>query len=399
VIRLAHFVEQGAAVGGVERYLGALLAAAPEGLDHQIVLHSGAACDFAGRWPVRTLPWCAGAAGPPRPATDLAATLAGLDAVCLFHFPPSVEILAAARRAGAPVALFCHDHRWWCASGSRYHRHLRRACAIRPSSVACALRYHAFGCGGLHPAPLVRGMARASAGRAALATADAVLAASSFMAAGAARYAASPTRVHLVPLPAPGAELPAAAPPTTAPPVILFASRLSPEKGADVLLRAFARMRESVWLELAGAGIVADATARAVAAHPRAERIRLLGHLDANAMAEAYSRAAVVVLPSVWPEPFGLVGVEGLASGKPVVATRVGGTADWAREELGVLSVPAGDAPALAAALDRIVTEPVWTRRAREAGAPWVRAHHSLAAHTAALLEALGPLGARRPRA
>jgi glycosyltransferase involved in cell wall biosynthesis len=238
---------------------------------------------------------------------------------------------------------------------------------------------------------MLHGLSRAAAGRRALVIADAVLTASTFMSDEAALHGADPARTRLVPLAIHLDKTPPAPPRADGPPVILFASRLTPEKGTALLLDAFAQMRRAATLELAGSGIAARATTRAVAAHPARERIRLLGHLDAAAMRAAYERASAVVVPSLWPEPFGMVGIEALAAGRPVVTTGVGGMADWARVDLGVLVVSPGHATALAAALDRVLSDPAWTARARTGGPPWVRTRHSIAAHTARLLEVLAP--------
>jgi glycosyltransferase involved in cell wall biosynthesis len=219
------------------------------------------------------------------------------------------------------------------------------------------------------------------------------------MATEAALHGAAPSRTHVAPLPSAYAARPPAPPPSLSPPTVLFASRLTPEKGVWTLLEAFGLMRTPAGLELAGAGIAAPAVARATAAHRCADRIRLLGHLEGAAMREAYARAAVVAVPSLWPEPFGLVGVEALASGRPVVTTGVGGITDWAQAELGVAVVAPGSAAALAAALDRVLAEPVWAARARDAGASWVQEHHSAAAHAARLREVLAPLTASRSAA
>lgn len=380
-MKLVHFVLSGAVGGGVERYLAELLVAPLPGLEHHVVLDHAGPCDFAGRWPVTPLAWSAEGRGPRADLRELTGALAGLGGVGLFHYPPTDRTLAAARRAGMRVAVFCHDHRWWCASASRYYARTRTICGIRATTVDCAARYHALRCGGLRPGPMVRGLGRAAAGRRALAAADAVLAASSFMVGEAVLHGADPTRTHLVPLATHLEDAPPASPRDGDPLVILFASRLTREKGVTLLLDAFARMHVRAELEIAGSGIAARATERAVAAHPARERIRLLGHLDGGGMRQAYARAAAVVVPSLWPEPFGLVGIEALAAGRPVVTTGVGGSADWARVDLGVLVVSPGDPEALAAALDRILSDPDWTMRARTAGAPWARGRHSIATH------------------
>jgi len=383
-------------VGGVERYLADLLGSGAGDLGHRVVLTAGTACAFAGPWPVTSQPWSAEGRHGAVDVAELAAAFASLDALCLFHYPPSDAALAAARHAGLPVALFCHDHRWWCASGSRYYARPARICGIRASTAACSLRYYPMRCGGLRPMPALRGLALASLGRETLAAAELVLTASTFMAAEAMRHGARAERTHVVPLPtafAGRAPLPA---PATAPPTLLFASRLTREKGAGLLLEAFRLMRQTAVLEIAGTGIAAAAVRRAVASHPRADRIRVLGPLDAAAMRDAYARASAVAVPSLWPEPFGLVGIEALAAGRPVVTTAVGGSSDWAREDLGVATVASGDAAALAAALDRVLAEPEWAARAREAGARWVGERHSVAAHVARLREVVGTVAPRK---
>jgi len=387
-MKLAHFVLSGAVVGGVERYLAALLAGPEPGLEHRVVLDQPGPCDFAGHWPVTVLAWSAEGSGLRAGVGAATKALDGIAEICLFHYPPSEATLTAAFRSGMRVAVFCHDHRWWCASSSRYYARTHTICGIRGSTAECALRYHAMRCGGLRVGPLLRGLSRAETGRHALAVADAVLTASSFMGAEAVLHGADPARTYLAPLPTRCEAVPPP-PSSEQPPVILFASRLTPEKGARLLLDAFARMGVTAQLELAGSGIAAKATERAVAAHPRRERIRLLGHLDDAGIRAAYGRASVVVAPSLWPEPFGLVGIEALAAGRPVVTTGVGGMADWARLDLGVIVVTPGHATALAEALDRALSDPEWTVRARTDGAPWVRTRHSVAAHAARLLEAL----------
>jgi glycosyltransferase involved in cell wall biosynthesis len=394
-MRLAHFVLSGAVVGGVERYLAELLAASDPTLEHRVVTDHAGSCDFSGRWPVTSLAWSAEGDGPRAGEGEATGVLAGLGGVCLFHYPPSGETLAAARRARMGVAIFCHDHRWWCASASRYYGRTRSICGIRGATGACALRYYALRCGGLRPGPMVRGLSRAAAGRRALAAADAVFTASSFMAAEAALHGASPARTQLAPLPT-HLESAAPAPPQAGePPVILCASRLTPEKGVGLLLDAFALMHVRARLELAGSGIGARATEHAVATHPARERIRLLGHLEDAAMRAAYARASAVAVPSLWPEPFGLVGIEALAAGRPVVTTGVGGIADWARTDLGVITAPPHAPAELAAALDRTLSDPSWAARAREAGSRWVRERHSIAAHVARLRDVLRPLSPR----
>jgi glycosyltransferase involved in cell wall biosynthesis len=59
------------------------------------------------------------------------------------------------------------------------------------------------------------------------------------------------------------------------------------------------------------------------------ERVSFAGWLNGRALDTEFERASVVVVPSRWPEPFGIVGIEAMAHRRPVVAFRVGGIPEW----------------------------------------------------------------------
>jgi len=392
-VRLLHFVQTGVPTGGVERYVATLLGADTPGMEHAVITHAAGPCPIAGTWPSATWPWRSSRV-PPLPIVP------GGDAghgVALFHGLPSAGAWHQVEERGMAAAVFCHGHEWWCPSGTRYFARIRRICTITATTTACGLRYHALGCGSLRPARVIEGFRRAAWGRSLLASADAVLVASALMLADALRHGAPAARSHLVPLPvawgdtvSAGAAYPG--PDCATPPIVLCASRLTPLKGIEELLRAFAAMRVPAQLVLAGSGNTEARLRRLAEAHPARDRIVFTGLLDATALRAAFARAAVVVVPSLWPEPFGLVGIEALAAGKPVVASGTGGMADWAMEHLGVLTAPPDDPAAFAAALDRSLAEPAWAERARGVGAPWVAERHGMPAHLRALASALARL-------
>jgi glycosyltransferase involved in cell wall biosynthesis len=107
----------------------------------------------------------------------------------------------------------------------------------------------------------------------------------------------------------------------------LFAGRLSPEKGLDLLLDAWSRHPDGALgpLRIAGDGEQRDL---AVAAAARRDDVTYLGRLDPAGTRAAVRAAAVAVVPSRWDEPFGLVVVEALANGRPVLGTAAGGIPD-----------------------------------------------------------------------
>jgi glycogen synthase len=147
-------------------------------------------------------------------------------------------------------------------------------------------------------------------------------------------------------------------------PTVACVGRVTPEKGTDVAYRAIAELRDRHGIEarlvVAGAG---DDDFR--------ERLRRLadelsiahlvddrGQLAWPAVKALLAEAHVTVVPSVWEEPAGLVCVEAALARVPVVASRVGGIPELLHDAEHALLCPPGDAPALADALARTLSEP-----------------------------------------
>jgi len=147
----------------------------------------------------------------------------------------------------------------------------------------------------------------------------------------------------------------------------LAAGRWTANKGFDVLIDAWGRSAPGTLAIVGGpppSGSALDVPGL-VAASPNAETIDLISEVDSINPLIAASH--VVVMPSTWDEPFGLVALEGMAAGRPVVASRVGGLAQFVSDEVGWLVDP-GDSAALAEVLDHITCDEVLQkgRRARE---------------------------------
>jgi spore coat protein SA len=154
-------------------------------------------------------------------------------------------------------------------------------------------------------------------------------------------------------------------------PVVLFAGRLVPEKGAHIFV-------EAMWLLLArgirargrligATGFGANNPATAYSRSLRKDappNIEFGGYRSAAALADEFRRADIFCSPSIWEEPFGLVNVEAMASGLPVVSTRGGGVPEVFAEGGGVL-VERGSATELAGALETLIRD---SARRREMG-------------------------------
>jgi len=155
-----------------------------------------------------------------------------------------------------------------------------------------------------------------------------------------------------------GVELPAEVGREAEPPEILYAGRLSPEKGVRELVAA----ADGLPLVVVGDGPLRDEVPGA------------LGFLPHDRLEERFARAAVVACPS-HREGFGVVCAEAMASGRPVVAGNVGGLRDLVvHEETGLLVEP-GDVAALRDALTRLLEDADLRRRFGEAGRARIAEH------------------------
>ncbi len=152
-------------------------------------------------------------------------------------------------------------------------------------------------------------------------------------------------------------------------PEILCLGRVTPEKGVDVAIRALARLRDAhgrdATLVVAGPeeGRHADELRALARELGVAARVRWLGQVPPERVAELLARAHALIVPSVWQEPFPLVTIEGALARVPLVASDVGGIAEGMHDEEHALLFPRADAEAAARALARTLGEPEATAR------------------------------------
>jgi spore coat protein SA len=142
----------------------------------------------------------------------------------------------------------------------------------------------------------------------------------------------------------------------------LFVGRLIPEKGAHILrdaMRLLRRRSIPMQARIVGsvgfaAGGVSSYLQELMRAPP--DNLAFEGYRCGAALAEIYREADVFCCPSVWNEPFGLVLVEAMATGVPVVASNVGGIPEVLADGGGILVLP-NDAQALADALESLTRD------------------------------------------
>lgn len=170
------------------------------------------------------------------------------------------------------------------------------------------------------------------------------------------------------------------------PPVVLFVGRVVPQKGFDLGLTAFARLRDAcpeARLVVAGDGISLPALVEQADALGVADAVELVGWCDPAAVRRQMARATMVVMPSRF-EPFGLVALEAGQARRPVVAFAVDGLVEAVEHDVSGLLVPPGDIEALADAMVRGATEAGLAERLGDGGHDPARVAADGDAHIAA---------------
>ncbi|MFN8091853.1 MAG: glycosyltransferase family 4 protein [Vicinamibacteria bacterium] len=290
-----------------------------------------------------------------------------------------------ARRGGAPVLRFFHDHRPFCLREHKYTAIGSRTCT-RPIGAGCYACLGFVNRSDRFPGITLRTLRALEAELAVSRRLDGFVVGSEYMARHVADHGFDPRRTHVLPLYSP--------PPAVTPMVrrdenlLLSVGQLVWGKGIDVLLEAMALLPPRVRLVIAGSGRK-EPTLRAIAARLRlGERARFVGSRSGPELDRLYAEARAVVFASRSPETFGLVGPEAMRLGTPVVATTVGGIGEWLDDGVTGLAVPPNDPTALAAALRRVIDEPGLAERLGRAG----RARYDARFRPESHLEALATL-------
>lgn len=283
-------------------------------------------------------------------SVDQAGATSGLDVVWVEKAHSADDLI---KFGELPVLVAVHDHDLTCLRTSRTLLVGRAACE-RPPGASCV----AHGCvvvrdrGSAFPLSLaspftLRHRLAALAGRAPL------VACSRFVARTLIEAGAPPGRVSAIhPLP-PEDPTPLKARPGAS--RLLVAAQLVHGKGVDLAIEALAHLPPEVTLEIAGDGPERGALEAQARAFPG--RVGFAGYVRPEQMAARYDAASVVVVPSRWPEPFGLIGVEAMRRGRPVVAALHGGIPEWLAPQPGGAGFQPGNARDLARAARSVLED------------------------------------------
>jgi glycosyltransferase involved in cell wall biosynthesis len=151
---------------------------------------------------------------------------------------------------------------------------------------------------------------------------------------------------------------------------LLYVGRIDRQKGVDTAVRALAELPPESTLVVWGTGDERYVAEMKALAEDLAlgDRVRFAGWAGEQELLTGYENADAVVFPVRWEEPFGLVPLEAMGLGRPVIATARGGSAEFLRDEENALVIDADDPAGLARAVERLAADKALRDRLLEGG-------------------------------
>jgi glycosyltransferase involved in cell wall biosynthesis len=313
------------------------------------------------------------------------------------HKMANLEVLKTLLDSSIPVARMVHDHDLYCMRSYKYSWLTRRACS-RALSPYCI-----FPCGA--------SVARHSAAEFPLRWVsysdkrreiglnkefERLLVATNFMKTELVRNGFHPDKIEIhPPVPPPGDS--ALRSSFSDRNLIIYAGQIVRGKGVDVLLEALARV--SVPFECC---IFGDGNHRAFCEKlcrklGLGKRVHFKGYVPPDEIKIFYRECSIAVVSSVWPEPFGAVGLEAMRYGLPVVAFDAGGIKEWLIDGHNGRLVPWMDRAAFAARIDELLLDKALARTLGERGRLAVAEQHDFSNYINGLENLFTRVAAEKP--
>jgi glycosyltransferase involved in cell wall biosynthesis len=231
-----------------------------------------------------------------------------------------------------PTVMYAHNYYGTCISGRKCHSFPRAEPCAREMGPLCLALYYPRRCGGVHPGTMWRMFRQQSERKSRLTRYQAVLVASRHMYEEFQQHGVSPGKLHLAPLSTTENTPDQTAPVSRVPGgELLFVGRLTDLKGAAYLIQALPQAAKLLArpLTLIVAGDGKERRSLENLACRLGVAVEFTGWVHTQQKADLMRHADLLVVPSLWPEPFGLVGIEAGGFGLPAVSFALGGIPEW----------------------------------------------------------------------
>ena len=284
-----------------------------------------------------------------------------------MHKCESLPCIEALLKSGIPMIRMVHDHDLYCLRSYRYNPLTRHICT-RPAGAHCV-----FPC----MAPLKRNregglpfrwasFAEKQRELALSREFDRNIVATEFMKRELLINGFDPRRIEICPpVPRPVEPLQSTFSNRN---LLVFAGQIIRGKGVDVMLRALALLKTPFEAVILGDGNHRATCEKLCAKLGLGDRVTFKGFVPHAEIQQYYQEATAVLAPSVWPEPMGLVGLEAMRNGLPIVAFDAGGIRDWLRDGENGFLAPWMDAARYAEGIAALLADKEMARAMGERG-------------------------------
>jgi glycosyltransferase involved in cell wall biosynthesis len=302
-----------------------------------------------------------------------------------LHKLADLPVLRSLLASGLPVVRMVHDHDLYCMRSYRYDPLTRKICR-RPASLYCLFPCCAMftrNRDGFWPIKWTSYLAKRKELRLNRRFQRMVVA-TNYMKQELINngFEAGMIEIH-APVP-PTSEVPMQ---SSFSPVnlVVYAGQVIRGKGVDVLLEALAQVQAPFKCVILGEGSHLPFCQGLCTELGLANRVIFKGYLPPEQMPAYYSEASVAVMSSIWPEPFGAVGLEAMRYGLPLVAFDVGGIGEWLMDGQNGFLVSRMDRAQFAARLTQLLRDKPLARRLGIRGQQLLRERFSFTAYITGL--------------
>ncbi|MCD4651366.1 MAG: glycosyltransferase family 4 protein [Candidatus Cloacimonetes bacterium] len=273
-----------------------------------------------------------------------------------------------------PVVVLVHDHDYYCLRRHKYYLWKRKNCHQPFDSQQCSI------CSMLlekqeGPIPVkIIDVKRKTALFNQIRKAQAFIVLSDFMRDNLIANNFKPEKIHKI---YPIIELPESIPEyhPDKPARLLYVGQMIRGKGVDLLIQAVSAIDAPYQLTLVGKGNEEENIKHLIRMYGIEDKTRFAGWVPD---VESYYREAdIVLVPSRWLEPFGMIGTEAYSRGKPVIAFNVGGISEWLRHGVTGLLAPEQNIDVFARHISTLIADPEQARQLGHNGFEMVKEHYS----------------------
>lgn len=299
----------------------------------------------------------------------------------ILHLHTAVSTLPS----NLPIIRTVHGHRPYCPSGGKYLERWNRACDRPYNLTGCFWGHLTDRCGSVRPNQLYANFKSTWDERRVLDRIVAI-ANSQFLKTQMVRSGYAENQIHVLYHPVP--KIPNySPPPQEGIPHFLFLGRIVPQKGLDWLLHALQQVSTPVHLDIAGDGYQ-ELEMRSLSQRlGLTDKVTFHGWVSEAKTFQLLQAARALIFPSVWHEPAGLVSLEAAAVGRPIIASDIGGIAEYIAPQQHHLLVKPNDICGLADTIQRLAIDWSLAKQLGEEGRNMVQNQFSMQQHLEQLMQ------------